>query len=141
MWKEFDTTEEKERINRAFSAMNTFEEVENGWYQVDLEDLTLALSKKGMPMIKIRLRIKDDKHYGRLIFVNRVLKGTKNDAWMIKSTMELINSFRLKNTEKYVFESFETLEKQCKQILKQSEEIDSYFIDYDKDDFNSVKVV
>ena len=106
--------------------------------------MELGTSKQGKPMLKVSLRVADGQYKSRLIFMNRVVYGTRNDGLMIAKALDFLASLRAYDATGYVpigFQSYGALMglvtyvKQCIDICGLG-----YTISYDPATFDSVTV-
>lgn len=122
-----------------------FPEVPKGSYIVVAEKLELGETKDHRPMLKGQFRIKSDEdgdttYKKQMLFYNRVLYGTKNDANMIASAVGFLNSLEpSEDIGPVIFESYAQF---ADLVLDIMEDIDGleYQVAYDPDAFNSIHV-
>ena len=69
-----------------------FEQVPAGQYTVMLRTLELGTSRAGKPMIKCSFRILDGQYKNRILYVNRVVYGTRNDALALAGGLAWLRS-------------------------------------------------
>lgn len=70
-----------------------YKDAPDGQYECTLRNLELGTNKAGNKlMLKGAFSINDNKEGYGYLFINKVLTGTKNDAWCVKSAIELLNS-------------------------------------------------
>lgn len=70
-----------------------YKDVPDGQYECTLRNLELGTNKAGNKlMLKGAFSINDNKEGYGYLFINKVLAGTKNDAWCIKYAIEFLNS-------------------------------------------------
>ena len=81
------------------NAQQEYVEVPDGQYACFVQDLELARSKKGFPMIKARFKIKDGEYAGKLMFANKVLlrsfDGSTNDSFLVHNCNAFLESFKV----------------------------------------------
>lgn len=124
-----------------------FPTVPKGNYVVVPEKLELGETKDHRPMLKGQFRIKEDEngdttYKKQMLFYNRVLYGTKNDANMIASAVGFLKS--LEPTDEVgpiVFESYSQFAELVLDVMENIENFLEYLVEYDPDAFNSLHIV
>lgn len=124
------------------SDQGDFPEIPKGKYEVKLTSLELKLTKKEppRPMVSAQFKILSGEYKGQMIFFNRVIYGTKNDASMIKGVLTFLTKLEAPG----VTVSFDGYDKFGDLLLEIAENVDGvleYAIDYDPDAFNSITVI
>lgn len=118
-----------------------FPEVPAGEYRVKLENLEVATTKDGRPMLKAMFRILEGDHKNQCIFMNRVLFGTKNDANMIASAEGWLESLEpSEDVGPVIFQGYCKFDDLVLDIADDVSELE-YDVAYDPDSFNSVSVL
>ena len=102
-----------------------YEKIPDGEYRCKVEKMELRESKNGAPMCSIMFRIVAGDHKKQCIFYNRVLAGTKNDGFMMKSNNDFLESL-----DSGVPVSFESWEQYNDMILDIVEAIDADKLEY-----------
>lgn len=102
-----------------------YEKIPDGEYRCKVEKMELRESKNGAPMCSIMFRIVAGDHKKQCIFYNRVLAGTKNDGFMMKSNNDFLDSL-----DSGVPVSFESWEQYNDLILDIAEAIDADKLEY-----------
>lgn len=102
-----------------------YEKIPDGEYRCKVEKMELRESKNGAPMCSIMFRIVAGDHKKQCIFYNRVLAGTKNDGFMMKSNNDFLESL-----DSGVPVSFESWEQYNDLILDIAEAIDADKLEY-----------
>ena len=102
-----------------------YEKIPDGEYRCKVEKMELRESKNGAPMCSIMFRIVAGDHKKQCIFYNRVLAGTKNDGFMMKSNNDFLESL-----DSGVDVSFESWEQYNDMILDIAEAIDADKLEY-----------
>ena len=102
-----------------------YEKIPDGEYRCKVEKMELRESKNGAPMCSIMFRIVAGDHRKQCIFYNRVLAGTKNDGFMMKSNNDFLESL-----DSGVSVSFESWEQYNDMILDIAEAIDADKLEY-----------
>lgn len=111
-----------------------------GTYTVKAEKLELGETKDHRPMLKGQFRIKDGEFKKQILFYNRVLFGTKNDANMIASAVGFINSLEPSDeVGPIVFESYSQFADLILDVMEDIEDLE-YEVSYDPDAFNSIRI-
>ena len=129
----------------AANGRGDYPEVPEGSYMVTVEKLELSETKDHRPMLKGQFRIKSDEdgdttYKKQMLFYNRVLYGTKNDANMIASAVGFLNSLEpSEEVGPVIFESFAQF---ADLVLDIMEDIDGleYLVSYEPDAFNSIHI-
>lgn len=117
-----------------------FPTVPAGEYLVEAEKLELGETKDGRPMLKAQFRIKDGEYKKQMLFYNRVLFGTKNDANMIASAVGFLKSLEpSEDVGPVVFESYSQFADLALDIMEDIEGLE-YDVEYDPDAFNSIHI-
>lgn len=88
--QQFPAEEMKEKTEEA--KKNEPQKIPDGEYRCKVEKMELKESSKGMPMCSIMFRIVAGDLKKQCIFYNRVLAGTKNDGYMMKSNNDFLDS-------------------------------------------------
>lgn len=118
-----------------------FPTVPSGTYTVKAEKLELGATKDGRPMLKGQFRIQEGEFKKQILFYNRVLFGTKNDANMIASAVGFINSLEpSEDVGPIVFESYSQFADLVLDVMEDIETLE-YDVKYDPDGFNSISIV
>lgn len=111
-----------------------------GDYVVKLEKLELSETKDHRPMLKGQFRIIEGDYKKQILFYNRVLFGTKNDANMIASAVGFLESFEPSGeVGPVIFESYSQFADLALDIAEDVEDLE-YGIEYDPDKFNSIHI-
>ncbi len=135
---QIDVAEVNKKVKEA-KDNNSFEDVPKGSYVCDVEKMELGATKKdGRPMFTLALRIKEGKQKKRMLFMNRVVYGTKNDANMIQSVLTILEKF-----DPDASLSFKGYGKLADTILDIYEDIQGNVeveVDWDPDAFNSISI-
>ena len=117
-----------------------FPTVPVGEYTVKLEKLELGETKDGRPMLKGQFRITEGEYKKQMLFYNRVLFGTKNDANMIASAVGFLKSLEpSEEVGPIAFESYAQFADLCLDVAEDVEELE-YSVSYDQDAFNSIHI-
>ena len=85
----------KDIADAAANGTGDFKEVPAGTYEVKVEKMELVETGEksknpGMPMVSIWFKVLAGEYKGSLIFYNKVIMGTSNDAFMIHSNNEFL---------------------------------------------------
>lgn len=153
-WKEFDSKvdmKEIERQKKEAAENGGFEDIPKGCYIAKIENMELGVTKKDQrPMFKLQMRLiegcgtAEEKFLSKYkkkkpcVFMNRVMFGTKNDGSMIKSVETFLDKLGLGSP--IVFESYKTFADDVMDAAEECEKLE-YSIDYDKDQFDTIKIV
>ena len=118
-----------------------FPVVPAGEYTAKLEKLELGETKDHRPILKGQFRIVDGEYKKQMLFYNRVLYGTKNDANMIASALGFLSSLEPSNdVGLIIFDSYSQFAELCLDIAEDVEDLE-YQVEYDPDAFNSIHIV
>ena len=99
--------------------------IPDGEYRCKVEKMEMKESKKGAPMCAIMFRIVAGDLKKQCIFYNRVLAGTKNDGFMMKSNNDFLESL-----DSGIDVRFEDWEQYNDLILDIAEAIDADKLEY-----------
>ena len=121
--QQFPAEEMKKQTEEA--KQNEPQKIPDGEYRCKVEKMELRESKNGAPMCSIMFRIVAGDHKKQCIFYNRVLAGTKNDGFMMKSNNDFLNSL-----DSGIDVSFEDWEQYNDLILDIAEAIDADKLEY-----------
>ena len=106
-----------------------------------MEKLELGETKDHRPILKGQFRIVDGEYKKQMLFYNRVLYGTKNDANMIASALGFLSSLEPSNdVGLIIFDSYSQFAELCLDIAEDVEDLE-YQVEYDPDAFNSIHIV
>ena len=115
--------------------------VPKGTYTVAAEKLEIGETKDGRPMLKGQFRIKKGEFKKQILFYNRVLYGTKNDANMIASAVGFLNTLEPSDeVGPIAFESYSQLSDLVLDIMEDIDGVMEYEVEYDPDAFNSISI-
>lgn len=141
-WSKKISARDEEAIKKAMKEQEANKgnrkEVPAGEYRVTVERLEIGETKDGRPMLKVMCRILEGEFKKHCIFMNRVLYGTKNDAYMIKTAIDFLESLEPSDEIGEItyrnMDDFDTL------VSDIAEDIDSleYDVEYDPDEFESL---
>lgn len=124
-----------------------FPEIEEGIYTVKVDRMEIGetgpnAKVPGSPILKVQLTILDGEFANQKIFWNRVLFGTKNDAYMIATAVNFLESLEPSEAvEEVVFDSYSQFNELVMDVMEDIDGELTYEIEYDPDAFNSVKVL
>lgn len=127
--------------NKKDEGPREYKEAPDGQYECSLRTLELGINKAGNKlMLKGSFRINDNKeHYGNL-FLNKVLTGTKNDAWCVKSAIEFLNSLGATMTVEFNGD-FDDLAKQIEIVFADVSQCTFLVEQTTQNDFKNLKVI
>ena len=123
--QQFPAEEMTKAVEQAKENGGGYEKIPDGEYRCKVEKMELRESKNGAPMCSITFRIVAGDHKKQCIFYNRVLAGTKNDGFMMKSNNDFLDSL-----DSGVSVSFESWERYNDMILDIAEAIDADKLEY-----------
>lgn len=118
-----------------------YKDAPDGIYECTLRNLEIGTNKAGNKlMLKGAFKITDNpEHYGNL-FLNKVLTGTKNDAWCIKSAVDFLNS--LGGMMEVEFNGdFDDLSKQVEIVFADISNCTFFVQQETKNDFKNLSVI
>lgn len=136
--KEIDIESLQNDIQEAAEKGDQFEETPDGTYITKVEKLEIGETKDGRPMLKAMFRITEGEYAKRCLFANRVLYGTKNDGNMIASAIGFLNS--LDSGIDITFNSYSDFAELVLDVFEEIENTLEYEVDYQKDNFQSIKI-
>ena len=117
-----------------------FPTIPAGKYEVALVSLEIKGTKKdNRPMLAASFKILSGEYKNQRLFMNRVIYGTKDDGWMIKSAVGWLNTL-----ESGVDVAFHDYKQFAELVMDVAEAIDGnleYAVEYDDSQFNSIKIV
>lgn len=147
-FSKFDKAISKEQLKDIEEAKanggGNYPEVPKGNYIVKFEKLEIgetganSVGGAGRPMLKVAARIQDGEHKKQMIFMNRVLYGTKNDAGMIGSALAFLQDLD-PEADDIIFESYSQL---AELVLDIYEDIskEKFAVEYDPKAFNTISI-
>ncbi len=144
-WSNLISAEEEAAIKKAMEEQKNEQsrgrrEVPAGTYNVRIERLEIGETKDKRPMLKAMCRILDGDYKKSCVFFNRVLYGTKNDASMIRSAVEWLESLEPSpEVGSIEYKNMDAFEQLVNDIAEDIEELE-YEIMYDPDEFNSIEI-
>ena len=125
--------------NASANGTGDFPTVPAGQYEVTLVSLEIKGTKKdNRPMLAASFKILSGEYKNQLLFMNRVIYGTKNDANMIKSAVGWLNTL-----ESGLDVAFQDYKQFADLVMEVAEAVDGkleYAVDYDSDKFNSISI-
>lgn len=92
--KMIDTEELINDIQETVKSEKKYKIIPPDRYEVKVEKMELVKSKKGMPMVSIWFKIINGEFQNSLLFYNKVIMGTRNDAFMIRSNNQFLSQLR-----------------------------------------------
>lgn len=139
--EQVDTTQLAKDVDEAAkNGGGDFPVVPAGIYTIKLEKLELGTTKDNRPMLKGQFKIKDGTYKGQMLFYNRVLFGTKNDANMIAAAVGFMNSLEpSEEVGPIVFKSYSQFADLALDVAEDVEGLE-YEAEYDPDKFNSIHI-
>lgn len=116
--------------------------VPKGTYTVEAKKLELGETKDGRPMVKGQFKIVEGEYKGQLLFYNRVVFGTKNDANMIGAAIGFLTKLEPSDeVGPVVFQSYSQLADLIMDIEEDIVENMEYEVEYDPDAFNNITIL
>lgn len=150
IWDEFDSKiDEKQlqnEIEQAKKNGSSFDPLPDGTYNAKLSKLEQKLSKTKKPMISISMKVTDGKYKNRLMFMNRVIGGTKNDASMISGIESWLDNLEAEDEEgnfiPAVFHTYSQFADLVADIEEAVTEMDlEYEVDWEDGRFDPIKIM
>lgn len=129
---------------------HTYESTPAGQYYAMIEKMELGTTKDGRPMFKVAMRLTDGvgetekkflekfKIKKPLLFMNRVVFGTRNDGSMIKSVETWVN--KLGFDEPLVFTNYSDFASDIDYYNSLCDNLECE-IEYNPDAFNSISII
>lgn len=135
---QIDINEVNKKVAEAKES-GTNDPVPKGSYTCSVEKMELGATKKdGRPMFVLQLRIKEGKQKKRMLFMNRVVYGTKNDANMIQSVLTILEKFV--PDEQLSFRGYGKLNDKILDIFEDIQGNVEVDVDWEPDAFNSISI-
>lgn len=135
---QIDINEVNKKVQEA-KDNGAYEDVPKGTYTCSIEKMELGATKKeGKPMFTLALRIKEGKQKKRMLFMNRVIFGTKNDGNMIQSVITILE--KLVPDEQITFRGYEKFADKIADIFEEVQGNVEVDVDWDADAFNSISI-
>lgn len=148
IWDDYQKTVDEDELQKDIkeARKNTFENLPKGNYHVEMNKLEMKMSKTGKPMVSISMKVIDGEHKGRLMFMNRVIGGTKNDARMIAGIETWLSELEAEDDRgELVNVHFLTYPQFADLVMDIAEALDDmglqYEVEYDDKAFNSIEIV
>lgn len=148
IWDKYDTTVDEGALQQQIKAAkaNSFEDLPTGVYHAALDKLEPVTSKNGKPMIRVSMRVTDGKYKKRLLFMNRVIGGTKNDGLMIQGICTWLAKLELEDDMGNLFvPEFHTYGQFAELVMDMAEAASemklTYEVQWDKNAFNSIEIL
>ena len=151
IWKDYEDSIDEGQLQKELddARKNTFEDLPKGVYNVEFTTIEAGLTKdsgKGQrPMLKVCGKVIDGKHKGRLMFMNRVIQGTKNDGRLIASVEGWLAKLEAEDENgDLINPKFKTYSQFADLIMDIAEAVDdmglTYEVEYDSTAFNSISI-
>lgn len=147
-FSKFDKAISKEQLKDIEEAKanggGNYPEVPKGNYSVKFEKLEIgetganSVGGAGRPMLKVAARIQEGEYKKQMIFMNRVLYGTKNDAGMIGSALAFLQKLD-PEADDIVFESYSQLAELVLDIYE-CISTEKFAVEYDPKAFNTISI-
>lgn len=150
VWKDYENSMDEAQLQKDIAEARkggNFEDLPAGRYEVKFTTIEAGLTKTDKrPMLKIAAKVLSGKYKNRLMFMNRVLKGTKNDGNMIASAEGWLAKLEAEDEDGELivpyFKSYGQFADQILDIAEAVEEMEmEYEVDYDSGAFNSISIV
>lgn len=148
IWDDYQKTVDEDELQKDIkeARKNTFEDLPKGNYNVEMNKLEMKMSKTGKPMVSISMKVIEGEHKGRLMFMNRVIGGTKNDARMIAGIETWLSELEAEDDSGELIDvHFRTYPQFADLVMDIAEALDDmglqYEVEYDDKAFNSIEIV
>lgn len=148
VWSQFASAVDEVQLQKDLESarQNSFEDLPAGTYVVKFTKIEATLTKQDkQPMLAVAAKVIEGQHKNRLMFMNRKIKGTKNDANMIASAEGWLAKLEAEDeTGELIvpyFRSYAQFAEQIMDIAEAVEELDLvYQVTYDTSKFNSISI-
>ena len=149
VWSAFENSMDTDQLQKDIAEARkngNFSELPADTYNVEFTTIEAGLTKDKRPMLKIAARVLDGKYKKRLMFMNRVLKGTKNDANMIASAEGWLANLEAEDeTGELIVPLFKNYSQFADLIMDIAEAVEdmglNYEVKYDPDAFNNISII
>lgn len=148
IWDDYQKTVNEDELQKDIkeARKSTFEDLPKGNYHVEMNKLEMKMSKTGKPMVSISMKVIDGEKKGRLMFMNRVIGGTKNDARMIAGIETWLSELEAEDDSGELIDvHFRTYPQFADLVMDIAEALDDmglqYEVEYDDMAFNSIEIV
>ena len=150
VWKDYENSVDESQLQKDIAEARkggNFEDLPAGRYEVKFTTIEAGLTKTDKrPMLKIAAKVLSGKYKNRLMFMNRVLKGTRNDANMIASAEGWLAGLEAEDENgDLIVPYFKSYPQFADQIMDIAEAVDEmemeYEVEYDSGAFNSIHIV
>ena len=148
IWEKYQETVDEEALQKDIkeARKNTFEDLPKGTYHVELNKLEMKMSKNGKPMVSVSMKVFEGKNKGRLMFMNRVIGGTKNDARMIASIETWLGKLEAEDEDGDLIQvKFKSYPQFADLVMDIAEAVDDmgiqYEVTYDSSQFDAITIV
>ena len=148
IWDDYQKTVDEDALQKDIkeARKNTFEDLPKGKYHVEMNKLEMKMSKTGKPMVSVSMKVIDGEHKGRLMFMNRVIGGTKNDARMIAGIETWLSKLEAEDDSGELIDvKFKDYPQFADLVMDIAEALGDmglqYDVDYDDKAFNSIDIL
>lgn len=147
IWDEYDEKIDEGQLQKDIkeARKNSFDPLPDGDYVVELSKLEQKISKTHKPMISISMKVMEGKYKNRLMFMNRVIGGTKNDANMISGIESWLEKLEAEDESgNLIIPEFRTYSQFADQVMDIAEAVTDmglkYEVNYEDGRFNSIEI-
>ena len=148
VWSQFASAVDEVQLQKDLESarQNSFEDLPAGTYVVKFTKIEAKLTKQDkQPMLAVTAKVLEGQHKNRLMFMNRKIKGTKNDANMIASAEGWLAKLEAEDeTGELIVPHFRNYEQFAEQIMDIGEAVEEldlvYQVTYDTSKFNSISI-
>lgn len=135
---QIDVAEVNKKVEEAKNN-GAYDSVPKGTYTCAVEKMELGATKKdGRPMFTVAMRIKSGKYKKRLLFMNRVIYGTKNDGNMIQSVLTFLDKFQTEHD--LTFRGYGKFADLIADVYEEIQDAVEVEVEWDEDAFNSISI-
>lgn len=151
VWKDYEDSVDENQLQKELedARKNNFEDLPKGTYTVEFTTIEAGVTKdtgKGKrPMLKVAAKVIEGQYKNRLMFMNRVIQGTKNDGRMIASVEGWLAKLEAEDENgDLINPKFKTYPQFADLIMDIAEAVDdmglTYEVEYDSTAFNSISI-
>lgn len=148
IWDEYDRNIDEGQLQKDIkeARKNSFDPLPDGTYTVKLSKLEQKMSKNHKPMVSISMKVVDGKYKKRLMFMNRVIGGTKNDASMISGIETWLSKLEAEDEAgNLIVPEFRTYGQFADQIMDIAEAVTdmdlTYEVDWEDGRFDPIQIL
>lgn len=147
IWEDYQKSVNESELNAQIkdARANSFDDLPAGNYHAEVSRLEMKMSKNGKPMVSVSMKVIDGQYKGRLIFMNRVIGGTKNDGRMIQGIETWLTHLEAEDESGELIDvKFRTYPQFAALVMDIAEAVADmglqYDVDYDSKAFNAIEI-